>query len=57
MFFNGWHADRTNERFWHVSIPLTITIVSMVMAIASTNTGVRYVSTEQNLVRRKTNTD
>lgn len=43
MFFNGWHADRTNERALHVAIPLTITIVSMVMAISSTAVGVRYV--------------
>lgn len=46
MFFNGWHADRTNERFLHVAVPLTITIVSMVMAISSTNIGVRYVSSK-----------
>lgn len=44
MFFNGWHADRTNERCLHVSVPLLITIVSMVMAISSTSVGVRYVS-------------
>lgn len=44
MFFNGWHADRTNERCLHVSVPLLVTIVSMVMAISSTSVGVRYVS-------------
>ena len=22
MLFNGWHSDKTNERFWHTGIPL-----------------------------------
>ncbi|KAL7006934.1 hypothetical protein EMMF5_003518 [Cystobasidiomycetes sp. EMM_F5] len=44
MFINGWHADKTNERFLHVSVPLVVTIVAMIMAIASTNTGVRYTA-------------
>lgn len=37
-------ADKTNERFLHVSVPLVVTIVAMIMAIASTNTGVRYTA-------------
>lgn len=44
MYINGWHADRTNERFLHVAGPLLITIVSMVIAIATTNTGARYTA-------------
>lgn len=42
MYINGWHADRTNDRFYHVSVPLLVTILSMVIAIATTSTGARY---------------
>jgi ACS family tartrate transporter-like MFS transporter len=24
MLVNGWHSDRTGERFWHAAIPLTL---------------------------------
>lgn len=42
MFINGWHADRTRDRFWHIAGPLTVTILSMVIAISTTNTAARY---------------
>ena len=44
MFINGWHSDRTGDRCWHIVGPLCITIVSMVIAIATTNTAARYVA-------------
>jgi MFS family permease len=42
MFITGWHSDRVKERFWHIAVPLSVTILSMILAVATTNTGVRY---------------
>lgn len=41
-FFNAWHADRTGERFWHVSIPLCFGFVAFIIAAATTSFGPRY---------------
>ncbi|KAF2860228.1 MFS general substrate transporter [Piedraia hortae CBS 480.64] len=43
-FLNAWHADRTGERFFHVALPLVITIASFVLAAATTATAPRYVA-------------
>lgn len=36
------HADHTGERFWHVVIPLIISLASFIIAVATLNTGARY---------------
>ncbi|CAE6468789.1 unnamed protein product [Rhizoctonia solani] len=43
-FINARHADKTGERFLHISIPLFIGIIGFVIAIATMNTAARYIS-------------
>ncbi|KAG8688454.1 actin [Ceratobasidium sp. 423] len=43
-FINARHADKTGERFLHISVPLFIGIIGFVIAIASMNTAARYIS-------------
>ncbi|PNY25406.1 Pantothenate transporter liz1 [Tolypocladium capitatum] len=44
MFANAWHADRTGERFYHISLPLCLAMVTFIIAAVTTNTVARYVS-------------
>jgi hypothetical protein len=39
---NAWHADRTGERYLHIVLPLCVSIVSFILAAATTKTGPRY---------------
>jgi ACS family tartrate transporter-like MFS transporter len=34
MLVNGWHSDRTGERFWHVAVPLALLSVGIWIAAA-----------------------
>ncbi|ELU37356.1 sugar transporter [Rhizoctonia solani AG-1 IA] len=43
-FINARHADKTGERFLHISIPLFIGIIGFVIAIATMNIAARYIS-------------
>jgi len=43
-FANSWHADRTGERFFHITIPLCFAIFAYILAAATTKTGPRYVA-------------
>lgn len=43
-FANAWHADRTGERFFHITIPLCLAITTFIIAAATTNTAARYVA-------------
>lgn len=43
-FANAIHADRTGERFLHISIPLTVGMASFILAAATTSTAPRYVA-------------
>lgn len=36
------HADKTGERFFHVTIPLVIALISFIISAATLNTGARY---------------
>jgi len=36
MLFNGWHSDKTNERYWHTGIPV---LAAGLMFFLSTLTG------------------
>ncbi len=40
--FNAWHAGATNERFWHITIPMCCSIVGNVLVVAVLKTGPRY---------------
>ena len=41
---NAWHADRTGERYWHITLPIYVAIVAFVLAAATTATAPRYVA-------------
>lgn len=41
---NAWHADRTGERYFHVTLPLYVGVVAFILAAATTSTAPRYVA-------------
>ena len=41
---NSWHADRTGERFFHITTPLCLALVTFIIAAATLNTAARYVA-------------
>ncbi|CAG8975270.1 hypothetical protein HYALB_00007971 [Hymenoscyphus albidus] len=41
-FLNSWHADRTGERFFHITLPLFFAIFAYIVAAATIKTGPRY---------------
>ncbi|KAF9887420.1 hypothetical protein FE257_010275 [Aspergillus nanangensis] len=43
-FANAWHADRTGERYWHVTLPLYVSVVAFIIAATTTSVAPRYVS-------------
>ncbi|CAE7211321.1 unnamed protein product [Rhizoctonia solani] len=43
-FINARHADKTGERFLHISVPLFIGIIGFIIAIATMNIAARYIS-------------
>ena len=43
-FSNAWHAGRTNERYFHITLPLYISVAAFIIAAATTKTAPRYLS-------------
>ncbi|KAI0012341.1 major facilitator superfamily domain-containing protein [Xylariaceae sp. FL0662B] len=43
-FINAWHADRTGERFWHITLPLCVALAAFILAAATTSLAPRYVA-------------
>ncbi|KAJ5994778.1 hypothetical protein N7481_001755 [Penicillium waksmanii] len=43
-FLNAWHSDRTGERYFHVTLPLYVSVAAFIIAAATTGTAPRYVS-------------
>lgn len=41
---NAWHADRQQERFWHIVWPICMGIVGFVISMATDNVAARYVA-------------
>ncbi|KAI1353541.1 major facilitator superfamily domain-containing protein [Xylaria sp. FL0043] len=39
---NAWHADRTGERFWHITLSLCVALAGFIIAAATTSVGPRY---------------
>ncbi|KAF7551471.1 hypothetical protein G7Z17_g4978 [Cylindrodendrum hubeiense] len=44
IIINGFHSDKTGERYYHIICPLCITLVANVIAISTQNTGARYTA-------------
>lgn len=41
-FVNAWHADRTGERYFHITVPLYFAVVAFIIAATTTSLGPRY---------------
>jgi hypothetical protein len=41
---NAWHADRTGERYFHITLPMYVALVAFILAAATTATAPRYVA-------------
>ena len=41
-YLNAWHADRTGERYWHITIPLWVAVISFIIAVTTSGIGPRY---------------
>lgn len=44
MLANGFHSDRTQERYWHIVGPLCVTLVANIIAVSTLNTAARYTA-------------
>lgn len=43
-YLNATHADKTGERYWHITIPMMLAIVAYIIAATTTKVAPRYVS-------------
>ena len=43
-FINAYHADKTGERYLHITLPLYVCVAAFVLAAATTSTAPRYVA-------------
>ncbi|WWC64418.1 uncharacterized protein I303_107028 [Kwoniella dejecticola CBS 10117] len=41
---NAWHADRTQEKFWHIVVPMLGGLVGFIICMATNQTAARYVA-------------
>lgn len=41
---NAWHADRTQEKFWHIVVPIFFGLIGFIISMSTTNTAGRYVA-------------
>jgi MFS family permease len=41
-FANAWHADRTGERYFHITLPLWVCVITFIIAASTTATAPRY---------------
>lgn len=41
---NAWHTDRTQEKFWHMVVPILGGLVGFVISMSTTNVAARYVA-------------
>ncbi|KAF2874034.1 major facilitator superfamily domain-containing protein [Massariosphaeria phaeospora] len=43
-YLNAWHADRTGERFFHITIPLCVGVAAFILCAATSSVGARYAA-------------
>ncbi|KAI1336574.1 MFS general substrate transporter [Xylariaceae sp. FL0016] len=41
---NAWHADRTGEKFWHITGPIIGGLVGFIISMSTLNVAARYVA-------------
>lgn len=44
VWVNAWHADKTGERYFHISAPPLLAVVCFIIALATTSFGARYTA-------------
>ncbi|KAI6906156.1 putative MFS transporter [Hortaea werneckii] len=44
MLINGYHSDKTQERFLHIACPLILTVIANIIAVSTLNISARYVA-------------
>ncbi|KAL7410787.1 major facilitator superfamily domain-containing protein [Mrakia frigida] len=44
IMLNGMHSDKTGDRYWHVVLPLGVTMIANVIAVSTLSTAGRYVA-------------
>ncbi|KAL1837889.1 hypothetical protein VTJ49DRAFT_3293 [Mycothermus thermophilus] len=43
-YLNATHADKTGERYWHITIPMWVAVVAYIIAATTTHIAPRYLS-------------
>lgn len=43
-FANAWHSDRSGERYFHITLPLYVSVAAFVIAASTTSVAPRYLS-------------
>jgi hypothetical protein len=43
-YLNAAHADRTGERYWHITLPLWVAVAAFILGATTTHVAPRYVS-------------
>ncbi|KAK3309149.1 major facilitator superfamily domain-containing protein [Chaetomium strumarium] len=43
-YLNATHADKTGERYWHITIPLWVAVAAYIIAATTTQVAPRYLS-------------
>ncbi|KAI4167871.1 MAG: hypothetical protein LQ343_006830 [Gyalolechia ehrenbergii] len=43
-FANSWHADKTGERYFHITLPLYFAVAAFIIAAVTTKTAPRYLA-------------
>ena len=43
-FLNSWHADKTGERYFHITLPLYFAVIAYIIAATTIKPGPRYLS-------------
>lgn len=41
---NAWHTDRTQEKFWHMVVPIFFGLVGFIISMSTENVAARYVA-------------
>lgn len=44
MMINGFHSDKVLERYYHLAIPLVVTLAANIIAMTTLNTAARYTA-------------
>ncbi|KAH6649734.1 major facilitator superfamily domain-containing protein [Chaetomium tenue] len=43
-YLNATHADKTGERYWHITIPMWVAVIAYIIAATTTHVAPRYLS-------------